>query len=940
MTLQANGRAMSTNALTITIPSTPPTSTGPDRKYIIKTSGDLVAQDEDNSDLETEASSICQSPGWDDLSGKKRRKEKEEAKERRRKEREKAEVKAKAGLTPKKKLNKAPPSAHARHSQALTDRSLSDSETPARPGSKDGGKLFGRSRRNSLEIVKNFISETIPGWKSSGSSPAVPTANGSISSDQQPTRPSFSKSHTVSAPVDGFIGGLKLRQAEESAIQETIRRQSLTYPSTASPSHGGDNSKIGDVSNEENSPDGSIQTSIYDESQRSLQQWDMIYVKAAKAIVQEPEPTPIMERNIRKSQITHPPTLPSKYFPNIPNQTTYDPSLASTRNSSIMSSQQSVREMPSSELSSLDVNFHNNTEEPRGRYSRSYGRDQYMNEDHSYARSGHERQASEATTNSKKESKSRGISFRTSRSRAHGQETNMVRSDTRDNSASDIKLSSNQEIGTAHSIFSEEYYKMPLHNSQVESPPRSEKGHKKGSKSSSGAPSNFWGFRSVAKAAFSRNSVNLDSPTESFASSNSDTPATQRPLFNKRANTVDVDQNGPLRTSEQVLGERLPKAVVVNGEPPASSDHACQFNFALEHAEPTSSVSSNGSHGWNQPMSFTDSSEEYSTADGFSNITTPTASRPQSQKGYSPSSIEEFNLKALQDEFRESAATLKSSPRMSGALTFDDAASNRDSWCRTAVEIELTEDEERMRTPTARKLTDFTTPPLPERSPDRKNGHRSQSPEASLQRESSLSRSFSTPQIITTPNNQDLSFLPALKHQPLTRPQKEKKSSNKKGKQSASREASRERSTSPSSRSIIRSPPPPLPNGKFEPTPTPLPSQYLQAARLNIPRPTSSSSRSSPKTSTPSQIPNPHLQASQEPIAKMFVVCCSCRYFHDMPSKIYECMAKPDNVVTDTHLGVSGIISTSVKCPWCGHGMSTACCAGYAAVVVLRERLH
>jgi hypothetical protein len=75
-------------------------------------------------------------------------------------------------------------------------------------------------------------------------------------------------------------------------------------------------------------------------------------------------------------------------------------------------------------------------------------------------------------------------------------------------------------------------------------------------------------------------------------------------------------------------------------------------------------------------------------------------------------------------------------------------------------------------------------------------------------------------------------------------------------------------------------------------------------------------------------------------LAKMFVICCHCRYFHDMPSKIYECMTKPDNVVTDRDLGVSGVISMAVKCPWCGHGMSTRCCEGWAAAVVLRERLH
>jgi len=76
------------------------------------------------------------------------------------------------------------------------------------------------------------------------------------------------------------------------------------------------------------------------------------------------------------------------------------------------------------------------------------------------------------------------------------------------------------------------------------------------------------------------------------------------------------------------------------------------------------------------------------------------------------------------------------------------------------------------------------------------------------------------------------------------------------------------------------------------------------------------------------------------PIAKMFVECCSCKFYHDMPSKLYECMAKPDAVVEDRMLGISGAITTMVKCPWCAHNMSTGCCAGYAAVVYLKERLH
>jgi hypothetical protein len=77
-----------------------------------------------------------------------------------------------------------------------------------------------------------------------------------------------------------------------------------------------------------------------------------------------------------------------------------------------------------------------------------------------------------------------------------------------------------------------------------------------------------------------------------------------------------------------------------------------------------------------------------------------------------------------------------------------------------------------------------------------------------------------------------------------------------------------------------------------------------------------------------------------EPIAKVLVECCGCKFFHDMPSKLYECMAQPDGVVEDRRLGVSGAVSTTVRCPWCAHGMTRRCCAGYAAVVYLNERLH
>ncbi|KAM4068024.1 hypothetical protein HRG_009681 [Hirsutella rhossiliensis] len=79
----------------------------------------------------------------------------------------------------------------------------------------------------------------------------------------------------------------------------------------------------------------------------------------------------------------------------------------------------------------------------------------------------------------------------------------------------------------------------------------------------------------------------------------------------------------------------------------------------------------------------------------------------------------------------------------------------------------------------------------------------------------------------------------------------------------------------------------------------------------------------------------------RDPIAKMFVECCRCKFYHDMPSNLYEAMASPESALSgrDT-MGYAGAISMTVKCPWCKHEMSTRCCAGLAAMVYVTERLH
>ncbi|KAH6687809.1 hypothetical protein F5X68DRAFT_231354 [Plectosphaerella plurivora] len=115
---------------------------------------------------------------------------------------------------------------------------------------------------------------------------------------------------------------------------------------------------------------------------------------------------------------------------------------------------------------------------------------------------------------------------------------------------------------------------------------------------------------------------------------------------------------------------------------------------------------------------------------------------------------------------------------------------------------------------------------------------------------------------------------------------------------------------------------------------SPDPATYLEEARKAAP------SAAIPRSLRASGVSAGRKDGEFEPIAKMFVECCHCKFFHDMPSRVYECMAHPDATVEDSRLGVSGAISTVVNCPWCRHGMTTECCAGYAAVVHLKERLH
>lgn len=131
-------------------------------------------------------------------------------------------------------------------------------------------------------------------------------------------------------------------------------------------------------------------------------------------------------------------------------------------------------------------------------------------------------------------------------------------------------------------------------------------------------------------------------------------------------------------------------------------------------------------------------------------------------------------------------------------------------------------------------------------------------------------------------------------------------------------------------------------------------------------------------------------------IAKLFVICCHCQYWQDLPSELYAKLACPERIPSESRLlrtfsrrnslgrrtslkkAVFGSISSSLgkqgsssneikvasggdgggsgdgptevdsaavqpvslSCCWCGHEMNRSCCQGWTTLVQMRERHH
>ena len=262
-------------------------------------------------------------------------------------------------------------------------------------------------------------------------------------------------------------------------------------------------------------------------------------------------------------------------------------------------------------------------------------------------------------------------------------------------------------------------------------------------------------------------------------------------------------------------------------------------------------------------------------------------------------------------------------------------------------------------------------------------------------RKTSIKRPRSNPQLNTippTPNLPSFDFLPQLKHQPLPKPKRQSQSPQRPLTMSLKTGGGQEFPLPPSSTpaggntaDLRVQPRSPL---RLTPTQSPTSSTSdLPPAKPRLRPPVASSNSSNALTSRNSAFgplstgrgaPG-GLEA--KPLAKLFVICCKCKFWHDLPSKLYAAMSAPQMLSRDVPamktpqkgggLGQGGEkqqqhqqqvngkvvvdgaeiekgamkteqaqLDTMVKCPWCEHLMTTWCCAGWTTVVYLHERHH
>lgn len=849
---------------------------------------------------DSDKSSICQSPGWDNSKAKQK---KQEAKERKKREKEEAVRAAKETKRPPKRISKAPPTNRVFNWMNSTPMERSTS-TPAldtvaeENPSQDTVTRQPSSRRGSLEAGLRTLKNIAGPWKHD---------------KHEDTRPQ------LEGVPGGFVGGLKLKMERENVTPTEIQRFSFSKGNqTQSPVER-------PVSHSRTTPEGGLPVSQHaqfdnrmpppqsdsesdQEGRNSSRMGKSEASYAARRVkyphIEPPDPAPIMEmkikRPVKNTKInteeiskTVGTGRPLPYKDRTVLEVKYQPSW--TEGADVISVRKLYKNSPTTspvipplrKSTPIDLDAEDGS---RGKKSSPFTESEQLQRNRGQsAQQMYDRRTSTMVFGSertvdKSHWRHRSLPFQP-------MET-VEPSNDEDTGGDETSTSFDKTRDNYHNFHSEGQTESPI-EINPSNPAQAGKPEKVLSSSSS-----FRSLKNVAKAAFSR------SPTPPVPAIITNPEATGSSWSLTRpttASTVGESYNRKSNKAERLLGEPSASSVVSS----RTSDH-----------------------------SSSQSSEEVSIFDETSSLSTPTISRPQSQKDDSSSS-------------RESSKAAPATSMRSDRKSAEDGhsrSSSHDAWGRTAVPLKRAEYQDRRKT--ALETRSAREPQYHSVENERNSAFANSSPqEPDLEdtlppRRSSVTKSRSTPEL------QDLSFLPPLKHQALERSAKGKGKGKEKDKE---RERERERqkgeptkyttqhaiqrSQDSELQALIPSPSSPQP-----PSPTKgAGAEYLQNARLNV-------LRAGQPASKPGRVPSPTgvmgPTPTVEPIAKMFVVCCSCHYFHDMPSKIYECMAKPDNIVEDRDLGVSGHITTMVRCPWCSHGMSTTCCAGYAAVVYMQEKLH
>ncbi|KAL2798515.1 hypothetical protein BJX66DRAFT_333888 [Aspergillus keveii] len=140
-----------------------------------------------------------------------------------------------------------------------------------------------------------------------------------------------------------------------------------------------------------------------------------------------------------------------------------------------------------------------------------------------------------------------------------------------------------------------------------------------------------------------------------------------------------------------------------------------------------------------------------------------------------------------------------------------------------------------------------------------------------------------------------------------------------------------------------------------------------------------------PKADSKKQVRRTRHTGRDQLVAKLFVICCRCKFWHDMPSEVYASLTNSDplSAALDEELAAwernslsdrlatpaagtrslresstkpplkadiqqrslrtrvtTDVPSGPVKCCWCEHHMSKQCCQGWTTVVQMRQRHH